>query len=400
MLRTVALCAISLTLLASPAIAKDTTIVISVEKKPAPNSEKSPFTGQRAAVDVAILLDTSNSMDGLISQAKSQLWTIVQQFAKAKKNGQTPILRVALFEYGNTGLPASEGYIRQAVPLTDDLDKLSEALFALTTNGGDEYCGQVINEAISRLDWSKEPNGYKAIFIAGNEPFTQGQVDYQQSCRRAIEQGIVVNTIHCGNNRQGIDGKWQHGAQLAEGEFFNIDQDRAVVHIKCPQDKIIIRLNAELNKTYLWYGTQAVQRHYKENQAVQDANASGLSEGAAVGRAIVKSSKSYSNRGRDLVDTVAEDESAMEELDEEALPAELKKMAPAERKAHVEKMAAERTNLQKKIKQLSLEREAYLAKEKKRLADETGTATLGDAVVSAIQRQLVKSGFVTDGNAE
>ena len=78
---------------------------------------------------MAILLDTSNSMDGLINQAKSQLWTIVEQFAKAKKNGQTPLLRVALFEYGNTRLPAAEGYIRQVVPLIDDLDKLSQSLF-------------------------------------------------------------------------------------------------------------------------------------------------------------------------------------------------------------------------------------------------------------------------------
>ena len=106
---------------------------------------------------------------------------------------------VALFEYGNTNLPASEGYIRQVVPLTDDLDSLSEALFALTTRGGDEYCGQVIDEAIKRLDWTKEPNAYKAIFIAGNEPFTQGPVDYKQACGYAIQNGVIVNTIHCGD---------------------------------------------------------------------------------------------------------------------------------------------------------------------------------------------------------
>ena len=105
---------------------------------------KPRLTAPRPAVDIAILLDTSNSMDGLIDQAKSQLWTIINEFAAAKRHGLTPTLRVALFEYGNTNLPASEGYIRQVIPLTDDLDALSEALFALTTNGGDEYCGQVI----------------------------------------------------------------------------------------------------------------------------------------------------------------------------------------------------------------------------------------------------------------
>lgn len=118
--------------------AQDRQVTINVIHKDKTEQGQLPFTGTRASVDVALLLDTSNSMDGLISQAKSQLWTIVQQFASAKKHGKTPLLRVALFEYGNTNLPASEGYIRQVVGLTDDLDVLSEALFALRTRGGDE----------------------------------------------------------------------------------------------------------------------------------------------------------------------------------------------------------------------------------------------------------------------
>ncbi|MCA9229079.1 MAG: VWA domain-containing protein [Planctomycetales bacterium] len=387
---------------ATLAEAKDTKVVVTVEtaRQETAEATKPPFEGKRASVDVAILLDTSNSMDGLINQAKSQLWTIVQQFAKAKKNGQTPVLRVALFEYGNTGLPAAEGYIRQAVSLTDDLDKLSEALFALSTNGGDEYCGQVVDEAITRLDWSKEPNSYKAIFIAGNEPFTQGTVDYQQACRRAIQSGVVVNTIHCGANREGVDGMWQHAASLAEGEFFNIDQDRAIVHIKCPQDEIIIRLNAELNKTYLWYGGREEKAKFAENQVAQDANASATSESVAVGRAITKAGRAYSNRGRDLIDATAEDEEVLARVKEEELPESLQAMSPEERKAHVSKLAARRAEVQQEINRLAAEREEFLAKERQRLAAETGDETLGDAVVAAVQRQLAASGFETEAVSE
>ena len=64
----------------------------------------------------------------------------------------------------------------------------------------------VIQAAIERLDWSSEPNAYKAIFIAGNEPFTQGSVDYKEACKQAIESGVVVNTIHCGDYQSGIRG--------------------------------------------------------------------------------------------------------------------------------------------------------------------------------------------------
>ncbi len=386
-----------LSALATVTEAKDTKVIITVEtsKQVSPETTKPPFSGKRSSVDVAILLDTSNSMDGLINQTKDQLWTIVQQFAKAKKNGQTPVLRVALFEYGNTRLPASEGYIRQAVPLTDDLDKLSEALFGLSTNGGDEYCGQVIDEAITRLDWSAEPNGYKVIFIAGNEPFTQGSVDYQQACQRAIQSGVVVNTIHCGSNQEGINGKWQHAASLAEGEFFNIDQDRTVVHIKCPQDEIILRLNVELNKTYLWYGGAKEKASYARNQTVQDSNAQASSESSAVGRAITKAGKAYSNRSRDLVDSFAEDKAILTKVKSQELPDVLQKMSPQQRQTYVANMTSKRAKVQQKISRLAAEREIYLAKQRKRLAQETGNSTLGDAVVAAIQRQLVESGFET-----
>ena len=377
------------------ASAKDTKVTITVEESRPVGAEAAgtPFVGKRAAVDVAILLDTSNSMDGLISQAKNQLWTIVQQFAKAKKNGQTPLLRVALFEYGNTGLPASEGYIRQVVGLTDDLDKISEALFALRTNGGDEYCGQVIQEAIRRLDWSKEPGGYKAIFIAGNEPFTQGSVDYRESCRRAIEAGIVVNTVHCGNNQSGIDGKWQHGAQLAEGKFFNIDQDRAVVHIDCPQDKLIIELNAELNKTYLWYGSRADRDKWARNQLLQDSNASLESEGVAASRSITKAGKAYRNVNRDLVDTLQEDKEILQKVEAKDLPEPLRQLSLEKRKEYVEALASKRHALQKKINALAAQREVYLKKERRRLANPEEQATLGDALVATIQQQLHESGF-------
>jgi hypothetical protein len=394
MSRSFMLCA-AIALLAVPALraSAETKVVVTVERKTSDGAAtaKPPFDGKRAAVDVAILLDTSNSMDGLISQAKSQLWTIVNQFAKAKKEGQTPVLRVALFEYGNTRLPASEGYIRQVVPLTDDLDKLSEALFALTTSGGDEYCGQVIDEAITRLDWSKARNGYKAIFVAGNEPFTQGSVDYHKSCKRAIERGIVVNTIHCGDNAAGVQGEWNVGAQLAEGEFFNIDQDRAVVHIKCPQDEIMIRLNDELNRTYLWFGAAHVRRGYGENQVAQDQNAVRCPDGTS--RFSAKASGCYQNIGRDLVDTIKEDAGILAKIKVEELPEPLQGKSIAEQEAFVNEMSTKRGEVQQRINRLSVQREAYIAKERKRLAMESGEETLGDAVVAAVRRQLARSGF-------
>ena len=243
------------------------TITVSPNKDANDDGKKMPFAGKRAAVDVAILLDTSSSMNGLIGQAQAQLWGIIQEFSKAKKAGQTPLLRVAVFEYGNSGLPASEGYIRQVEQLTTDMDRISEVLFELTTNGGDEYCGQVIDECLTRLDWSGEPNSYKAIFIAGNEPFTQGSVGYEKVCKKAIESGVVVNAIHCGDYNTGVSGMWKHAAELTEGKYLNINQDHKTVHIKCPQDKIIIELNGKQNLLVVRCGARSKKVHRKSNSS-------------------------------------------------------------------------------------------------------------------------------------
>ena len=374
------------------AVADEVSITIKTgSDKQTDSTTKQPFSGERPAVDVAVLLDTSNSMDGLIDQAKSQLWNIVQEFAKAKREGKTPLLRVSVFEYGNTNLPATEGYIRQVVQLTDDLDKVSEALFALSTSGGDEYCGEVISEAVKRLDWNGEPNSYKAIFIAGNEPFTQGSVDYKKACRRAIDHGIIVNTIHCGDYQTGINGKWKEGAELAEGKYMNINQDEQVVHIKCPQDKIIIELNTELNKTYLWYGAEEKRKSYATNQLAQDSNAYG--SGGLSSRAATKSSSLYRNVGRDLVDTYEEDQEAIAKLEVDKFPEEMQSLSPEQRMEKIESMSKRRAEIKAKLAEANRERLAYIAAEKAKSAVESEDATFGDAFSETVQGQLQESGF-------
>jgi hypothetical protein len=345
---------------------------------------------RKPLVQVAILLDTSNSMDGLIEQAKSQLWKICNEFIKAKQEGVAPEVWVALYEYGNNGLSRDSGWIRQVLPLTTDLDKISEELFALRTNGGDEYCGWVIKRAVEDLVWNPAADVYKAIFIAGNEPFTQGKVNYADSCKAAIAKGIIVNTIHCGPEAVGVNTKWKDGAELADGKYMVIDQNRAVVTIAAPQDKEIARLGAELNKTYLAYGAQG--RAGLARQAAQEANVATLApaSGAPVQRALAKASANYQNAGWDLVDAAKEKDFDVAKVKTEDLPEPMRKLNETERKAFVEKVAKERGELQAKINQLNAEREKYVARQMKA---QSGGNTLDTAVISAIREQGQKRNF-------
>ena len=368
-----------------------TLTAMAASKENASKKVSTDKTLEKPLVQIAILLDTSGSMQGLIEQAKGQLWKICNEFIKARQNDVAPQVQVALYEYGKSSLPAGEGWIRKIQPLTTDLDKVSEELFALRTNGGEEYCGWVIKEAMANLEWSPRSDVYKVIFIAGNEPFTQGPVNYAEACKAAITKGIIVNTIHCGQENEGIHTKWKDGADLADGKYLVIDHNRAVVSIEAPQDKEIAKLGMELNRTYIAYGRDG--KRGAERQAAQDANAATLAPAAAapVERSLSKASANYRNDSWDLVDAAKLKKVEVESLKAEELPVEMKKMSTEERKAYIEKNAQARATLQKMINDLNADREKYVAQRRKEIS---GTNTLDEVVISTVREQGAKRNFV------
>jgi hypothetical protein len=335
-------------------------------------------------VQVAQLLDTSNSMDGLIDQARSQLWRIVNELAASKRDGRAARVELALFEYGKDTVPAADGYVRQVVPFTTDLDRVSEALFGLTTNGGEEYCGRAIAEATRQLEWSASPDDLKLVFIAGNEPFDQGQTDWHDAIKSAKARGIVVNVIHAGaEDERG----WREAAAFAGGEYVAIDHNQKVAAIRAPQDEEIERLGVDMNKTYLPYGVEG--QAAAARQSAQDDNAKSVRQGATVQRSLSKASAAYDNAGWDLVDAV-HGGMDVEKADAKDLPEKLRALAPGERRAAVEAMAKERAEIQVRIRQLDGDRRAWIAAQAK---DGAGTSTLDTAVVRAVRAQAEKRGF-------
>jgi hypothetical protein len=330
-------------------------------------------------------------MDGLIDQARQQLWQAVNEFSKAQRGGVTPVLEVAVYEYGNNGIDGQQGHTRQVVGLTRELDKVSEALFSLTTDGGDEYCGYVIAQAVNHLQWSASPNDVKAIFIAGNEPFTQGPTPFTEAIAGARGRGIVVNTIHAGDYQTGLSEGWQQGALLADGNYMSIDHNQAVVHVEAPQDEPIARLNAQLNETYIPYGKEGAAGAARQHE--QDNKSSGVSSGLLAERAQSKATALYDNANWDLVDAVEAGQADLDEMDPEALPEEMQAMAPEARKAFVDEKAKERAELKAKIVDLSRQRDAYVAGERRAQA-EAGADTLNDALTEAVREQAASRSFV------
>lgn len=339
-------------------------------------------------IQIAVLLDTSNSMDGLINQARSQLWAIVNSLGRTTRGGRTPVLQVALYEYGKSTIAAEEQHLRQVLPFTTDLDRVSQQLFALTTNGGDEYCGAVIRAATRGLNWSTNNSDLKVMIVAGNEPFTQGTQDYRASCVEAVaSRNIVINTIFCGRTQDGVDSGWLDGAKLGNGAFAAIDQTRAVVVPPAPQDAELARLGIAINETYVPYGK--IGNDGAQLQRAQDSNSSGISSSNLASRACAKGGANYCNEHWDLVDAVERKTVVLATIATADLPEGMRALTPEQRAAYIAGKLAERKAMQARIGQLAIERERFLAAQVKA----AGAAALDDAIIAAIRAQAARVGF-------
>ncbi|WP_339624832.1 vWA domain-containing protein [uncultured Winogradskyella sp.] len=350
---------------------------------------ETPSISNNPEIKVALLLDTSNSMDGLIDQAKAQLWKIVNVLSYAKCEDQNPNLQIAVYEYGNDNLNADEGYLRQVLNFSDDLDEISKSLFSLTTRGGNEYCGKVIQTALTQLNWGNNTKDLNLIFIAGNEPYTQGDVSYKEASKLAHKNEVSVNTIFCGDYDKGISGYWKDGADLTHGNYMAINQNAATVHVASPYDDRILELNKKLNKTYVAFGSQGRQK--KEMQADQDANAMGYNKANAVSRTVSKSSRLYKNSSWDLVDAEKEESFSYDDLDKNELPKELKGKSKSEIKSYITQKSKERETIQNAITELNNKRKEFITK----ITSDPNNG-LENAMIKAIKIQAKKKNYKWD----
>ncbi len=318
----------------------------------------------RPVVDLAICLDTSGSMQGLIDTARARIWDVVSDLATAQP---VPRLRVALITFGNDGHAAENGWTKVDSGFTEDLDLISLKLFALTTNGGTELVGRAVDLATRSLEWTPGDSTLRLIVVAGNESADQDQeIRYGDASRRAIEKGIMVNSIYCGDPADQMAPAWREVAKLADGRFAAINQNDGAVAIATPFDDRLAALSSELNGTYIPYGAQG--EWHASNQQRQDANAAGVAPAAAAQRCVAKGGAIYDNRGWDLVDACKDSNFKLDTVQADQLPESMRSMTPEQRREHVAAMGARRAEIQKQVQEVGAERERFIAAERARLA--------------------------------
>ena len=352
-------------------------------------------------VEVAFVLDTTGSMGGLIEGAKAKIWSIANQIVLGKPR---PKVRMALVPYRDKG----DDFVTKVFPLTDNIDQVYSDLMKFSAGGGGdgpENVNQGLYDAIHKLQWTPKsqsgPNVVRIIYLVGDCPPHNEYKDvptYDKLAKAAIEKGIYVNTILCGNNGQARK-IWQEIARRAEGTFVAIRQDGGVETIATPYDDELAKANTELVKTAVVFGTTARQdkaRKINAEAASMAVSTPGCPEPTASVKAASADRAKFAVRsGRtaeaDLLDGINAGKVKLADLKKEELPAEMKDMSETEQKAYVAEKQTRREKVQKQIVELSRKRDAYIrAEQAKSGAKRDG---FDEQVVEGLRKQAAKAGI-------
>ncbi|MEL6806117.1 MAG: vWA domain-containing protein, partial [Bacteroidota bacterium] len=204
-------------------------------------------------IQIALLLDTSGSMDDLLEHAKTEFWYVVEELMYQYDGQRPPQLEIALYEYGNKRIGKGQDYVRHVVPLTSELDWIADELWRLDSRGRKEYVGIAIERATRELNWSRNPMDIKMIFIAGNESFQRGPVNPYRAITNACNRDIEVHTLFAGGFNEGIALGWREGANDC-GTYAAMDFAQPYNPYSTIYDRQICDLNVYYNQTYLPYG--------------------------------------------------------------------------------------------------------------------------------------------------
>ncbi len=355
---------------------------------PAAHAVSPPIAREEAAtVELVFVLDTTGSMGGLLEGAKTKIWSIVNGIMQQRKQ-QNVQVRVGLIAYRDRG----DDYVTKVTPLTSDLDEVYAQLMSLRAQGGGDTPEDVrtaLAEALEKSGWSPSgPRTSQIMFLVGDAPPHDDYVQIQTttaSAKKARQQGIIINTIQCGNMQETIM-PWRNIAQYGGGEYFAIEQNGGVTAIATPYDPELARLGEQVGATYLAYGRAETRRAKQAKQSKMEMSVSAAAPVAAqADRAVNKALNSHAYDEADLVQEVAKGNTSLAKVAEAELPEALAKLKPEERQAKLDQMISERKALQAKIIEVSKKRDEYLAKQASKSAGGNG---FDAKVTQALAKQI------------
>lgn len=336
-----------------------------------------PVAAAAPVVDLVFVLDTTGSMEGLITAAKEKIWSIATTMARAQP---TPRIRIGLVGYRDRG----DEYVTRVFDLTTDLDSMYAQLMAFSAGGGGdgpESVNAALADAVNRMSWSTARGAYKVMFLVGDAPPHMdyaNDVPYTTTLAAARDKGIVINAIRCGRD-DAVLAPWKQIAALGQGNYLEVDANGSAVAIATPFDARLAALASAMDETRVYYGTpevQAARQAKVEATRELDAKASLASKARRATFNATDAGALNALGEQELVEDVARGKVALDELAPSELPAALAAMPAPARAAVLEEKAAKRAQLRKEMQALASQRDDYLARE---VAKSGGAASSLDA---------------------
>jgi Mg-chelatase subunit ChlD len=339
----------------------------------------------RPKVEVVFCLDTTGSMGGLIEGAKAKIWSICNQIAGGKP---TPDLKVGLVAYRDRG----DQYVTKVFDLTDDLDTIHGHLKGFTANGGGdapESVNQALDDAVHKIKWSTDKKTLRILFLVGDAPphmDYKDDVKYPETCKKACEKGIIINTIQCGGDAE-CQRVWKDVCAKAEGSYVRIPQDGGMVAVATPFDKDLAAINTELARSTLVFGSAEQQRldQHKNGEAL------GLDPSSAASR-VAYQCKNGQCATYDLLDCVKQGKVKLENLKKEELPEQLRNLSVREQKEFLDKLDKRRSELNAQVLALDRKRCDYVAKKQAEDAAKN-KGSFDNEVLEVLRSQARKNGI-------
>lgn len=347
-------------------------------------SEQPANQPAKPRIEVCFVLDTTGSMSGLIEGAKQKIWSIANEMVSAKP---TPEIRVGLVAYRDRG----DAYIVKTFDLSSDIDAVYANLQGFSAGGGGdtpESVNEALYEAVHKLDWSQDRSVLKVIFLVGDAPphMDYNTPKYPEICQAAMKKDLIINTVQCGSMAETIP-IWKAIAQLGEGSYVAIAQSGGMVAIATPMDAELAELNRQLGKTIVAYGGEAVRRSVTAKQMAAEAAPAAVS----ADRLTFNARYGVAVQGEgELLDSLASGKLTLSDVKKDQLPTDWQKLSEAELAAKIAKQQAERSELKAQILRLGQARDAYLAKERQRLADAGKGDSFDEHVSQAIRAQAAR----------
>ncbi|MCI0667577.1 MAG: VWA domain-containing protein [Methylococcaceae bacterium] len=347
---------------------------------------------KHSKIEVVFVLDTTGSMSGLIQAAKEKIWSIAGSMASADSQ---PEIRMGLVAYRDRG----DDYVTRIVDLSEDLDTMYATLMDFQANGGGdgpESVNQALHDAIHKISWSQAENVYRVVFLVGDAPPHMDYPDdvkFPGSLAAAVQKGIIVNAIQCGQN-QDTGEAWQQVAQLGYGKYLQVEQGGNAVAVKTPYDEKLAELSASLDSTRLYYGTAEEKARKADKLKATEKLHQAASVESQARRAAFNASKSgdanLAGKG-DLVDDVSSGRMDLADIEPESLPEPMKPMAQQARAALIKEKAELRGKLKKEIQDLAAKRSEFM---KEQLEERDGAKdSLDQRLYDVVREQAAKKGL-------